>query len=86
MLPTKKINQAYSFCIFLGRRQFIFHCRYYTIAASISQQIKEVISLEMSDGIKGNAKIKILPLILIFFKPLRKMYEKKMTEKLGYYE
>lgn len=40
----------------------------------------------MSDGIKGNAKIKILPLILIFFKPLRKMYEKKKTEKLGYYE
>lgn len=83
MLPTKKINQAYSFCIFFGRRQFIFHCRYYTIAASISQQIKEVISLETSDGIKGNAKINILPLILIFFKPLRKMYEKKNDRKIG---
>lgn len=83
MLPTKKINQAYSFCIFFGRRQFIFHCRYYTIAASISQQIKEVIGLEMSDGIKGNAKIKILPLILIFFKPLRKLYEKKNDRKIG---
>lgn len=37
----------------------------------------------MSDGIKGNAKIKILPLILIFFKPLRKMYEKKNDRKIG---
>lgn len=35
----------------------------------------------MSDGIKGNAKIKILPLILIFFKPLRKMYGKKKRQK-----
>lgn len=77
MLPTKKINQAYSFCIFWGRRQFIFHCRYYTIAASISQQIKGVISLEMSDGIKGNAKIKILPLILIFFQTFKKNVRKK---------
>lgn len=77
MLPTKKINQAYSFCIFGGRRQFIFHCRYYTIAASISQQIKGVISLEMSDGIKGNAKIKILPLILIFFQTFKKNVRKK---------
>lgn len=83
MLPTKKINQAYSFCIFFGRRQFIFHCRYYTIAASISQQIKEVISLEMSDGIKGNAKIKILPLILIFFQTFKKNVRKKKDRKIG---